>query len=117
MLAIKFKRIGKKKQASYRIVVIEKRSKVSGRFVDDLGWYNPRTKEFKIDREKAERRLKTGAQPTDTVFNLLVRAEIVKGPKRPVHAAAKSEKSLEAAPAEVSPEIPAEAEAEKPATA
>ena len=90
MLAIKFKRIGKKKQPNYRIIVTEKRSKVFGRFVEDLGWYNPRTKEFKIDKERTGYRLKTGAQPTDSIHNLLVRAEIISGPKRQVHKKSKS---------------------------
>lgn len=90
MLAIKFKRIGKKKQPNYRIIVTEKRSKVFGRFIDDLGWYNPRTKEFKIDKERASYRLKTGAQPTDSIYNLFVKAEIISGPKRKVHKKSKS---------------------------
>ena len=85
MLAIKFKRIGKKKQPNYRIIVTEKRSKVFGRFVEDLGWYNPRTKEFKINKERTDYRLKTGAQPTDSIYNLFVRAEIISGQKRQVH--------------------------------
>lgn len=92
MLAIKFKRIGKKKQPNYRIIVTEKRSKVFGRFVEDLGWYNPRTKEFKIDKERTDYRLKTGAQPTDSIYNLLVKAEIVSGPKRQVHKKSKAVK-------------------------
>jgi len=84
MLAIKFNRIGKKHQPSYRIVVAEKRSKMGGKFVEDLGWYNPTSKEFKVNKERAEYRLKTGAQPTDTVYNLLVKAGVVSGPKRKI---------------------------------
>lgn len=89
MLAIKFKRIGKKGQASYRIIVAEKRSKVFGRFVEDLGWFNPHTDGFKINKERAEFRLKTGAQPTDSVYNLLIKAGLIQGPKRAVHKKAK----------------------------
>lgn len=95
MLAIKFKRIGKKKQPNYRIIVIEKRSKVFGRFIEDLGWYNPRTKEFKIDKERAGYRLKTGAQPTDSIHNLFVKAEIISAPKRQVHKKSKSKNTEE----------------------
>ena len=81
MLAIKFKRIGKKGQASYRIIVIEKRSKVFGRFVEDLGWYNPHTNEFKVKQERLLDRLKSGARPSATVHNLLVTAGIIKADK------------------------------------
>ena len=85
MLAIKFKRIGKKGQASYRIIVIEKRSKVFGRFVEDLGWYNPHTKESKIDKERTGYWVKIGAQPTDSIHNLLVKTQIISGQKKAVH--------------------------------
>ncbi len=85
MLAIKLKRIGKKHQPSYRIVIAEKKSKMSGRFVEDLGWYNPFSKEIKVDKERADFRLKTGAQPTNTVYNLLVKSGIINGPKKAVH--------------------------------
>ncbi|MBI4993759.1 30S ribosomal protein S16 [Candidatus Wolfebacteria bacterium] len=96
MLAIKFKRIGKKHQPSYRIIVNEKRSKMSGRFIEDIGWYNPSSKEFKVDKERALYRIKTGAQPTDSVYNLLVKAKIVEGKKRPVHKIVKKTESAEA---------------------
>lgn len=85
MLAIKFKRIGKKHQPSYRIVVAEKRSKMGGSFVEDIGWYNPFSKEFKVNKERAEYRIKTGAQPTDTVYNLLVKAGVIQGKKKAKH--------------------------------
>jgi len=91
MLAIKLKRVGKKKQASFRIVIAEKRSKMGGRFIDDLGFFNPHTDKFEIDKEKTSYWLKVGAQPTDSVFNLLVKAEILKGPKRAVHKKKKTE--------------------------
>ena len=50
MLAIKLKRIGKKHQPSYRIVVAEKRSKLNGRYVEDLGWLNPGANELNIKK-------------------------------------------------------------------
>jgi len=86
MLAIKLRRVGKKKQASFRVVVAEKRSKLQGKFVEDLGWFNPHTDSFSLNKERVEYWLKVGAQPTDSVHNLLVRAAILKGPKIPVHA-------------------------------
>ncbi len=71
MLAIKLKRIGKKHQASFRIIVAEKRSKVNGRFVEDLGWYNPHTNKSKINIERVSHWIKNGAQPTISLKNLL----------------------------------------------
>ncbi len=89
MLAIKLKRIGKKHQPSFRLVIAEKRSKATGRYIEDIGWFNPKSKEFKINNERIDYWIKSGAQPTDTVHNLLVRAEAIKGPKIAVHAKSK----------------------------
>lgn len=101
MLAIKFKRIGKKHQPSFRVTVMEKRSKLQGRFIDDLGWYNPRSKEFGLNKERVLRWMKSGAQPTDAVHNLLVRAGAISGPKRPVHKKSKQNEKPEAPKTEV----------------
>ena len=54
MLAIKFKRVGKKKQASFRVVIAEKRSKLTGRFIEDIGWFNPHTDEFNLKNERVK---------------------------------------------------------------
>ena len=90
MLAIKLKPVGRKSQITYRVVVAEKRSKLKGKYIEDVGWLNPYQKEFKINRARVEYWLKTGgAQPTDTVYNLLVKAGVIKGPKRAVHATKK----------------------------
>ncbi|PIP29897.1 30S ribosomal protein S16 [Candidatus Jorgensenbacteria bacterium CG23_combo_of_CG06-09_8_20_14_all_54_14] len=102
MLSIKLKRVGKKHQASFRIVVAEKRSKLQGRSVEDLGWMNPRTKEEKVNKDRVKYWLGVGAQPTPTVWNILVRAGAVEGKKIPVHKKAKTKKG-EAPPAAVSP--------------
>lgn len=98
MLAIKLRRIGKKHQPSFRVIVAEKRSKLQGRFVEDIGWFNPQTKESKINQERVNYWLKNGAQPTDSIHNLLVRGGIISGSKRPVHK--KSKKPQEAANAQ-----------------
>ena len=95
MLAIKFRRQGKKHQASYRVVVAEKRSKMRGRFVDDLGWFDPHSKKFDLKKEKVEHWIKVGAKPTDSVHNLLVRAEVIKDPKIAVHSTKKKKKKEE----------------------
>lgn len=76
MLAIKFKRIGKKGQASFRIITTEKRSKIDGRFIEDLGWYNPHTNKFKINKERVDYWIKSGAQPTLSVKNLLKKQKV-----------------------------------------
>jgi small subunit ribosomal protein S16 len=85
MLTIKLKRVGKKHQASFRVVVLEKRTKLNGRFTDDLGWLDPRTDKFELDKKKAEHWVKVGAQPTPTVHNLLVKAGVLSEKKIAVH--------------------------------
>ena len=85
MLAIKLKRIGKKHQPSYRLVVAEKRSKLRGPGVEDLGWFNPLLDKREFKRERIEYWLNVGAKPTDTVWNLLLTDGIVSGAKRAVH--------------------------------
>jgi small subunit ribosomal protein S16 len=126
MLAIKLRPVGKKKQISFRIVVVPKRSKLKGRFVEDLGWYNPHTDLFSVNKERAQYWVGEGAQPTDSVHNILISAHVIEGAKRAVHATSKKqaeEKPAEAtavAPepinfaqgeGEVAPEQPAEAPA------
>ena len=85
MLAIKLKRIGKKHQPSYRLIVTEKRHKLVGRYVEDLGWFNPLLNKKEFNAERIAHWLKIGAQPTDTVHNLLVTAGLIKAAKRQVH--------------------------------
>ncbi|MBI4159625.1 30S ribosomal protein S16 [Candidatus Wolfebacteria bacterium] len=85
MLAIKFRRIGRKHQPAFRIVVAEKRSKLRGRFVEDLGWMNPLLHKFEVKKDRAAHWLTIGAQPTASVHNLFVRAGVVSGPKKAVH--------------------------------
>jgi len=81
MLVLKLRRIGKKHQPAYRLVVTEKRSKLSGKYLADLGWYNPLSKQFNFDKEGILGWFKNGAQKTDTVHNLLVKAGIIEGSK------------------------------------
>ena len=81
MLVLKLRRTGKKHQPSYRLIVNERRSKVDGRNVDSLGWYNPQTKEYQLNKERVLHWIKNGAQKTDTVHNLLIRAGIITGNK------------------------------------
>ncbi len=106
MITVKFRRIGKKHQASYRLIVSEKGSKLAGRFLEDLGFYNPHTKEARIDGEKVTAWIKKGAQPSDTVFNLLVTRGIIEGKKRAIAkvAAKKDSKQAQELPEEKSGE-------------
>ena len=73
MVKIRLKRMGMKKKPFYRVVVADERAARDGRFVDEIGYYNPVSNpvELKIDVEKAQTWLKNGAQPTDTVRALL----------------------------------------------
>lgn len=72
MVKIRLKRMGAHKKPFYRIVVADARSPRDGRFIEEIGFYNPvsANKEIKIDDEKAVKWLKDGAQPTDTVRSL-----------------------------------------------
>jgi len=91
MLAIKLKRVGKKHQATFRVIVAEKRLKINGRFVEDLGWMNPHTNTFEIKNDLAKKWILQGAQPTATVHNLLVKAGAIEGKKIPVHKKSKKQ--------------------------
>jgi small subunit ribosomal protein S16 len=77
---IRLKRIGAKKNPIYRIVVSDSRSPRDGRFIEELGYYNPLKDpaEIKIDEEKAKDWLGKGAQLTDTARDLFSRAGIIK---------------------------------------
>jgi len=71
MLKIKLQIRGKKHQRTYRIVLAEARSKADGKFIDNLGSYNPITKEMSLDKAKMKKWIKNGAQLTTGVDKLL----------------------------------------------
>ena len=73
MLRIRLTRTGKKKQASYRVVVTDINAKRDGRIVERIGYYNPRSEptEYRINEDRALYWLSVGAQPTDAVRRLL----------------------------------------------
>lgn len=87
MLAIRLTRTGKIHDPHYRIVVQEKRSKLDGQAIDIIGHYHPAqaNKELVIDKAKAEKWLKDGAQPSDTVTNLFVKEGILDKSKKVHH--------------------------------
>ena len=76
---IRLTRIGAKKAPFYRVVVADGRYPRDGRFIEEVGYYNPMTDpvEVKIDAEKVQKWLKNGAQPTETVKALLKKSEII----------------------------------------
>ncbi|MBE6657253.1 MAG: 30S ribosomal protein S16 [Ruminococcaceae bacterium] len=79
MVKMRLKRVGAKKAPTYRIVVADSRSPRDGRFIEQIGYYNPLTNpaDIKIDAEKAKAWLANGAQPTETVRSLLKKTEIL----------------------------------------
>ncbi len=76
---IRLKRMGAKKAPFYRLVVADSRSPRDGKFIEEIGYYNPITEpaEIKIDAEKAKKWLNNGAQPSDTVRSLLKKSGII----------------------------------------
>ena len=77
MLKLRLKRTGKKRSPSYRLVIMENTSKRDGRPIEEVGYYNPMTKNYKFDSEKIKKWLNYGVQPTETVRSLLKKAEIL----------------------------------------
>lgn len=71
MLKIRLKRLGAKKNPTYRIIVINSTTKREGKPIEELGHYNPKSKVMKLDKAKALDWISKGAQPTDTVAYLL----------------------------------------------
>ena len=115
MLKIRLKRLGRKKLAFFRIVVINATTKREGRPVQELGHYNPKTKEMKLDKATALDWISKGAQPTETVAYLIkncnedgtlnyVKKETVKLSKK-----ALAKKQAEEEAAKAAAEAPAEA--------
>lgn len=76
---MRLKRMGAKKQPSYRIVVADTKSPRDGKFIEELGHYNPLTEPvtLKIDEEKAKKWLDDGAQPSEKVRHLLSKAGVI----------------------------------------
>ena len=79
MVKIRLRRMGAKKNPYYRIVVADSHFPRDGRFIEEIGTYNPLTEpsEIKIDAERALSWIKNGAQPTDTVKTLLKKAGVI----------------------------------------
>ena len=83
MIKLRLKRFGKKKEASFRIVACNSTSRRDGRPLQELGFYNPRTKETRLDTEALRTRLTQGAQPTNVVRTLLEKGGLLEKIERP----------------------------------
>jgi small subunit ribosomal protein S16 len=81
MIKIRLKRFGKKRAASYRIVATNSRDRRDGRPLEELGYYNPISEELTLKTEAITKWLSVGAQPTDTVRDLLVKNNILEKAK------------------------------------
>ena len=76
MIKLRLKKYGRKGQPCYRIVAMDSRSKRDGRAIEELGFYNPMTDETHLNFQRLIVRLKQGAQPTETVRNIFVKAKL-----------------------------------------
>lgn len=77
MLKLRLKRTGRKRSPSYRLVIMENTTRRDGRPIEEVGYYDPISKNYKLDSEKIQKWLSYGVKPTKTVSNLLKKADIV----------------------------------------
>lgn len=77
MLKLRLKRIGRKRSPSYRLVIIENIYRRDGRPVEEVGYYDPISKKYRVDATKIKKWLSYGVKPTKTVLHLLRKAEIL----------------------------------------
>tara|TARA_A100001035_G_scaffold100307_1_gene78555 strand:+ start:157 stop:630 length:474 start_codon:yes stop_codon:yes gene_type:complete len=89
----RLKRFGKKREASFRLVACNSTSRRDGRPLQELGFYNPRTKETRLDTEAIRERLGQGAQPTDVVRTLLERGGLLEKTVRPAETVGKAKQA------------------------
>lgn len=97
MLSIRLSRVGKKKQPSYRLIVLDKRKDPWGDYLENLGFYNPRAKPkvIQLKEERIKYWLGVGAQPSTTAHNLFIDAKIISGPKRKAAAVRKKTEEIQ----------------------
>ena len=94
MIKLRLKRFGKKREASFRLVACNSTSRRDGRPLQELGYYNPRTKETRLDAEALRERLSQGAQPTDVVRTLLEKGGLMEKKVRPAEVVGKAKQAL-----------------------
>ena len=121
MIKLRLKRFGKKRETSFRIVACNSTSRRDGRPLQELGFYNPRTKETRLDTDALRARLEQGAQPSDTVRTLLERGGLLTKTVRPAEVIGKLKqeeaRKKEAAEAKAAAKAEAEAKASEAAAA
>ena len=93
MIKLRLKRFGKKREASFRLVACNSTSRRDGRPLQELGFYNPRTKETRLDTEAIRERLGQGAQPPDVVRPLLERGGLLEKTVRPAETVGKAKQA------------------------
>lgn len=113
MLSIRLSRTGKKKQPHYRIIVVEKSRDPWGKSLEILGSRNPRTKETVLKAERIKHWLEMGAQPSNSVWNILIEEKLVEGKKKGVTHISKK-RTAKAAEAEAEAKAKKEEAAEEP---
>ncbi len=85
MLKIRLQMTGRRNDRHFRIIVVEHTAgPKSGKYVEKIGFINPRTHEMQIDLDRAKYWLSVGAQPSDRIYNILVDKGVLEGPKRNV---------------------------------
>lgn len=86
MVKLRLKRMGRKHEPHYRIVATDSRSPRDGRFIEELGWFNPKTKEvlYKLNIEGIKKWLSNGAQPSYAVKSILIKEGIVERDKKDI---------------------------------
>ncbi len=78
MLKLRLKRTGRKRSPSYRLVIMENTTRRDGRPIEEVGYYNPISKQYNFELDKIKKWLSYGVKPTETVFQLLKKSEIIK---------------------------------------
>ena len=116
MIKLRLKRFGKKREVSYRIVAMQSTSRRDGRPLEELGYYNPRTDETRLEVPALVRRLQQGAQPTPTVRRILEKANVFEQLKTGIITTPQIVMT-KVEPAAVEPETTSEADASTPESA
>lgn len=121
MLIIRFSRVGKRNQPLFRIIVTDKkRASKAGRFVEEVGFYNPLLKQKTLKKDRIKYWLSVGAKPSPSIYNLLIEEKIIEDKKIPVHKKSKKKPEKQSPPetpaavAEEKKETPPQAVPEKP---
>lgn len=117
MLVIRLTRVGKKKDASFRVIVIDSKRKVqAGNYLEMVGSYDPRSNTSDLKADRIKHWMSMGAKPSDTVHNLLISQKIIEGKKinvLPKKVLAKPEPAAEVVAPEAASEVAADAPAEE----